>query len=227
VPGTQTELQAVARLFQGPKVLMGAEASEPNLDRLATVGELKKYRFLHFATHGLLDNRRPLASALVLAGDGRLTAERVQRTWKLHADLVTLSACETGLGERSGGEGYLGFAQALMLAGSRGTVVSMWAVDDRATTLLMTRFYENLVGTADGRVKPAATKAEALAEAKRWLRDLTAADVERLDQDLLKGLPADTPRGSRREGNVPTGNAARPFAHPHYWSAFVLIGDER
>ena len=112
----------------------------------------------------------------MLAGDGRLTAERVLRTWKLQADLVTLSACETGLGERAGGEGYLGFAQALMLAGARGTVVSLWPVDDRATTLLMTRFYENMLAT------PALTKAEALVEAKRWLRDLTAADVERLER---------------------------------------------
>ncbi|HKB01969.1 MAG TPA: tetratricopeptide repeat protein [Gemmataceae bacterium] len=221
LPGAQVEAQAVARPFRRSRVLLGTEASESTLDRLAADGELKGYRFLHFATHGLLDDRRPLASALALAGDGRLTAERVQRTWKLQADLVTLSGCETGLGERAGGEGYLGFAQALMLAGARATVVSLWPVDDRATTLLMTRFYGNLLGT------PAMTKAEALAEAKRWVHGLTAADVGRLEQDLLNGLPAGTPRGTRREADPPAGDPAKPFSHPHYWSAFVLIGDSR
>ena len=62
---------------------------------------------------------------------------------------VTLSACDSGLGKFSGGDGYLGFSQALFLAGARGLVVSLWQVDDAATALLMTRFYENLLGTPE------------------------------------------------------------------------------
>src|SRR5262249_31928940 len=147
-------------------LLTNSEASEQNLNRLAASGELAKFRFLHLATHGLLDDRRALNSALILAQDqlpdplaevlagkelvdGRLTAEEIPRTWKLDADLVTLSACETALGKLSGGEGYLGFSQALFLAGARGMVLSLWRVDDRAAALLMTRFYENMLGTPE------------------------------------------------------------------------------
>ena len=236
LPGTRAEVHAVARLFSRSELLLGAEARESSLDRMAADGRMREFRFLHFATHGRLDDRRPLASALVLAqeqtggreaSNGQLTAEHIVRTWKLDADLVTLSACETALGTYSQGEGFLGFSQALFLAGARGTLLSLWPVDDRATTLLMTRFYENMLGTVDGKVKALASKAEALTEAKRWLRDLTAAEVEQLARDLPRGLPAGT-RGVRRDlARPPAADAPRPFAHPYYWSAFILIGDPR
>lgn len=244
LPATGKEIRAVARLFSHPELLMGSEASVQNLERMAAAGELRKFRFLHFATHGLVDDRRALNSALVLAqdrlpnppgsvpggseaGDGQLTADHILRGWKLDADLVTLSACETALGKLSGGEGYLGFSQALFLAGARAMVLSLWRVDDRAAALLMTRFYENMLGTPEGGMTPL-TKARALAEAKQWLRGLSAADVERLSADLPKGLPAGT-RGYRREmpETAAAANAPRPFEHPYYWSAFILIGDPR
>ena len=94
-------------------------------------------------------------------------------TWKLNAELVTLSACRSGLGRQSGGEGYLGFSQAFFLAGSPSVVLSLWKVDDAATALLMTRFYQNLLGRRDGLDQPL-PKAEALGEAKQWLRGLTS-----------------------------------------------------
>jgi CHAT domain-containing protein len=223
-------------------LLTESEASEENLDRMAAADELRKFRFLHFATHALLDDSRMLNSALILArdrlpdplaqvlggkepSDGRLTAAEILRGWKLDADLVTLSACETALGKLSGGEGYLGFSQALFLAGARGMVLSLWRVDDRAAALLMTRFYENMLGTPEGGVSRL-PKALALAEAKQWLRGLSAGEVERLTADLPKGLPAGT-RGIRRE--IPKASVGadelRPFEHPYYWSAFILIGD--
>lgn len=243
LPGTRREVQAIARLFREKEVLLGSEASEQQLDRLRSAGRLKEFRFVHFATHGVPDDRSAMRSALilsqdklpdplgqVLAGqevyDGRLTAERMLRDWNLDADLVTLSACQTGLGKYSGGEGYLGFSQALFRAGARGLVVTLWQVDDRATALLMTRFYENLLGTPDGGAAPR-PKAAALAEAKAWLKALSAEDVARLTADLPKGLPNGT-RGVRRErDNLNAADAPRPFAHPYYWSAFILIGDPR
>src|SRR5262249_2515036 len=156
---TAKELTAISRVFSEVELLKGPAASEQSLDRLANEGRLNRFQYLHFATHGVLDNRRPLQSALVLAReglpdplkqvlagkdapDGCLTAERILRTWKLDADLVTLSACQTGLGQYRGGEGYIGFSQALFLAGARSLVLSLWEVDDAATALLMTRFYE-------------------------------------------------------------------------------------
>src|SRR5262249_13333517 len=155
--GTRTEVQAIARAFPKAELLLGPEASEQNLDRLARTGRLRAFRFLHFATHGVLDDQAAMRSALILsqdqlpnpleqvlagkqAYDGRLTAEQMLRSWQLDADLVTLSACQTGLGKYGGGEGYLGFAQALFLAGARSLLLSLWKVDDTATALLMTRF---------------------------------------------------------------------------------------
>ncbi len=233
------ELQGISRLhFDKVERLMGSEASERNVNRLAEGGRLREFRYLHFATHGVLDTRHPMWSALILAqdqppdspgqdqggngaGNGRLTAERVLRDWKLDAELVTLSACKTGLGPYAGGEGYLGFSQALFLAGARSLVLSLWEVDDAATALLMTRFYENLIG--ERAVKPM-SKAEALAEAKRWLRGLGPGEVNRLTKDLPT-------RGTR--GKVvplqPAGNgqAVHTYEHPYYWSGFILIGDPR
>ena len=101
--------------------------------------------------------------------DGTITAEQIARTWELDADLVVLSACESGLGRAAGGEGYLGFAQPLFARGARSLVLSQWKVDDDATALLMARFYQNLLGKREG-LKAPMPKAEALAEAKRWLR---------------------------------------------------------
>ena len=91
--------------------------------------------------------------------------------WELNAELVTLSACQTGLGAYERGEGFVGFAQALMLAGARSVCLSRWSVSDLSTALLMERFYQNLLGKRPG-LKAPLGKAAALAEAKQWLRTL-------------------------------------------------------
>jgi hypothetical protein len=111
---------------------------------------------------------RPASSAdpagLESTPDGQSTSEQIVRTWDLDADLVVLSACESGLGRYAGGEGYLGFAQALFVKGAKSLVLSQWKVDDKATALLMTRFYQNLLGCRAGLSQPL-PKAEALDEA--------------------------------------------------------------
>src|SRR5262249_57840559 len=85
----------------------------------------------------------PAACAQALAHkpayDGRLTVREIQRSWELKAELVTLSACETALGRQAGGEGFVGFTQALLMSGARSVGLSLWKVDDRATALLMRR----------------------------------------------------------------------------------------
>src|SRR5262249_9131527 len=130
------------------------------------------------------------------------------------------SACQTGLGKYSGGEGYLGFSQALFLAGARSLVLSLWKVDDTATALLMTRFYENLLGARAGLTVPL-PKARSLAEAKSWLRGLNADEVQR----LVAGLPAEARGTVRTRQPSQTATTTKPFAHPYYWSGFILIGD--
>ena len=130
---------------------------------------------------------------------------------------MVLSACESGLGRAAGGEGYLGFAQPLFAKGARSLVLSLWKADDQATALLMERFYQNLLGRREGLPKPMA-KAEALAEAKEWLRGLRAEqiddEVERLTRGSMeKRKPVGTPASIRR------------YEHPFFWASFILIGD--
>jgi CHAT domain-containing protein len=115
-------------------------------------GELSQYRYVHFATHGLLDSERPGLSSLVLSmvdeqgkpQDGFLRANDIYNL-KLPAELVVLSACQTGLGKEIKGEGLVGLTRGFMYAGAARVVVSLWNVNDKATAELMTRFYEKML----------------------------------------------------------------------------------
>jgi Tfp pilus assembly protein PilF len=252
LPGTRREVQAITALFPKDQftTLLGPDATESNLQQLAQSGVLKTYRFLHLATHGKANPDVALSSAVFLAAepdrpatssadpaalesapDGQVTAEQIVRTWDLDADLVVLSACESGLGRYASGEGYLGFAQALFVKGARSLVLSQWKVDDKATALLMARFYQNLLGKRRGLSKPM-PKAEALDEAKHWLRNLTADEVGTELAALERGTVR--PLVDEAEGPAPHAASSAPkpagvrlYAHPYYWAAFILIGDPR
>jgi CHAT domain-containing protein len=222
-------------------LLLGKDATESALQRLAQAGQLKQFRYIHLATHGKTNPEVAMSSALYLAAepdrpasadpktlldcDGRLTAEQIVRTWELDADLVVLSACESGLGRYAGGEGYLGFAQAFFVKGARSLVLSLWKVDDVATALLMERFYQNLLGRRDGTTGPM-PKASALSEAKAWLRGLSREEVRRAAAALPAGRRVVEEEEGPKPGQVrPDGD--RPYEHPYYWSAFILVGDAR
>jgi CHAT domain-containing protein len=114
--------------------------------------DLSQYRYVHFATHGVLDAERPGLSALVLsmvdadgkAQDGFLRANDIFNL-KLPAELVVLSACQTGLGKEIKGEGLVGLTRGFMYAGAARVVVSLWNVNDKATADLMAKFYEKML----------------------------------------------------------------------------------
>lgn len=118
----------------------------------ATAEDLSQYRYVHFATHGYLDSERPEFSALVLSlvdKDGRqqsgfLYAYEIYNL-NLPAEVIVLSACETGLGKEIRGEGLVGLTRGFMYAGSPRVVVSLWSVNDRATAELMAKFYQNMM----------------------------------------------------------------------------------
>ena len=115
--------------------------------------ELGEYRIVHFATHGLLNNIHPELSGIVLSlvnkegnqQDGFLRLQDVYNL-KLSAELVVLSACQTGLGKEIKGEGLIGLTRGFMYAGAPRVVASLWKVDDRATSELMKRFYQGMLG---------------------------------------------------------------------------------
>ncbi len=249
LPGTRHEALALASLFNSDDrpttALFGADASEPKLDSLAASGELSRFGFIHLATHGVIDEAIPQRSAVILTQtglpdpleqvmnhkpvfDGRLSVREIQRGWDLKAELVTLSACETALGRDAGGEGFVGFTQALLMSGARSVCVSLWRVNDKATSLLMTRFYQNLLGKRPALAKPM-PKAEALQEAKQWLRSLTADQIDSelaaLERGEVRPLARGTGAKARKEASSTKPSTVRPYDHPYYWAAFVLVGD--
>ena len=138
-------------------------------------GDLSQYRYVHFATHGMLDSERPGLSSLVLSmvdadgkpEDGFLRANDIYNL-KLPAELVVLSACQTGLGKEVKGEGMIGLTRGFMYAGAARVVVSLWNVNDRATADLMARFYEKMLKQGE---RPAAALRAAQVEMwrqKQW-----------------------------------------------------------
>jgi CHAT domain-containing protein len=145
-------------------------------NRAATIsGQLSDYRYLHFATHGYLDTERPSLSALVLSQidernqpeDGFLRVNDIYNM-RLTAELVVLSACQTGLGKEVRGEGLMGLTRAFLYAGAPRVIVSLWNVNDRATADLMTSLYRGML--REGKSPSAALRAAQLEmrKQKRW-----------------------------------------------------------
>jgi CHAT domain-containing protein len=136
---------------------------------------LSQYRIIHFATHSLLNSLHPELSGIVLSlvderggpQDGFLRLHDIYNL-KLSADLVVLSACQTGLGKEVKGEGLVGLTRGFMYAGAPRVMASLWKVDDRATAELMRQFYRRMLG--EGMRPAAALRAAqiALLQQKRW-----------------------------------------------------------
>ena len=134
--------------------------------------DISRFRFLHFATHAIVDNQHPELSGIVLSmvdktgrlQNGFLSANEIFDL-KLPAELVVLSACRTGLGKEFKGEGLVGLTRAFMYAGAARIVVSIWDVDDKPTSELMVRFYRYMLGPA--KLRPAAALRAAQLEMSR------------------------------------------------------------
>lgn len=161
LPASRDEVLRIGKYFppEARTLRLGREATEESVKRT----ELSAYRRLHFATHAVLDERIPARSGVVLSQvgkgreDGILHANEVAQL-KLDADLVVLSACQTGLGQLVGGEGMVGLTRSFFHAGARRVAMSLWDVNDVSTARLMKEFYGSLVS---GR-----SAAEALRRAK-------------------------------------------------------------
>lgn len=204
---SRREVEQISALYPKDQValLLGEQANEENVK---STDQLSQFRFIHFATHGLLNEERPSYSGLILSLANGKTAQAspTQResshsenrtaksedgllqvyeifNLKLNADLVVLSACETGLGKHVKGEGVVGLTHAFFYAGTPSLVVSLWKVQDRSTADLMVNLYREMGQTQ--------TKAEALRQAKLKL----------IQQNR--------------------------YAHPYYWAPFVLVGDAK
>ena len=138
----QKEATEVANINPNSRVFLRKEATEGALRKYGN-----SYSYIHFATHGQFNPDAPLKSVLLLAPDekynGMLTVDKLY-SLNLDADLVTLSACETGLSKIANGDDLVGLTRGFLYAGSKSIVASLWKVDDLATSQLMARFYTEL-----------------------------------------------------------------------------------
>ena len=198
LPSAEREATLIQDAYPTAQVYARREATKQRATALAA-----HYGLLHFATHATFQVENPLASSLMLAkGDekqGWLTAREIFAL-RLQANLVVLSACNTGLSRVSTGDELVGLSRAFLTAGSSNLVASLWEVADESTALLMGEFYKNL------KTLP---KAEALRQAQLTLM---RAEVP------LSGL--------RRRSRGTSGTVELPLktASPYFWAPFILIG---
>lgn len=148
---SENEVKSILALFEAQR-----RPARVFLHRAASESEIKSqnavsYRFIHIATHGLINEDQPELSGIIFAApdsssseDGVLYAGEVYNL-RLNADLVVLSACQTGLGTIAKGEGILGLTRGFMYAGARNVLVSLWRVADKSTSDLMVQFYRNIL----------------------------------------------------------------------------------
>jgi CHAT domain-containing protein len=166
--GTEKEAREILKLVS-PSENLQAFGFDANYN-WATSNQLSQYKILHFATHGFLDSTDPELSGIVLSlidkqGKSQRGLLRLNEIFNLNfpAELVVLSACETGLSKEVKGEGLIGLTRGLMYAGAARVVVSLWSVNDEATSLLMSQFYSQML--QQGKTPAAALRA---AQLKMW-----------------------------------------------------------
>ncbi len=252
LPNAREEAWEVASLF-GTQPYLGS-AARKSLVKEKVATEREKIDILHLACHGAFHPHQPLKSGILMAAEANgkepstfesklrglpisryLTAEEFFNI-QMQADLVTLSACESGVSQLRPGDELFGLMRALIYAGTPSVVMSLWEVADISTELFMIHFYELL--------KAGESKVEALQKAQLKIKDMTAGEVETYYESKLKKLSTgnDHSRVEQTKDNIDsvytkllaarTANPGRSigmdypiFDHPFYWAPFILVGD--
>ncbi len=148
---TRKEVSTIEQMFQKKKFNATSYVADQAHKKYITGDRLSNYRYIHFATHGFVNESNPRYSGLLLTSENTnsddesiLYVEEIY-SLKLNADLVTLSACETGLGKVVRGEGIIGLTRGFLYAGAKNVVVSLWKVADNSTADLIIDFHANLL----------------------------------------------------------------------------------
>lgn len=206
---SEAEASRIAEYFSGT-TLLGKSAT-----RSAVRQHLGDYRIIHFSCHGHFLGTQPMESGLTLYDD-ILTASDILRSAPLNADIVTLSACETGLNKLAHGDELMGLTRAFLGAGTRSLLATLWKVAEIPTRIFMEYFY--------GDWEEGNSCAAAFASAQNHLRTMSIDTLRvQLGQYGLSTEDVDTHLSafsSRLSGE-------HPFDHPYYWGAFLLIGNVR
>lgn len=210
LPSTLLEVDSISSKFAKADVLKEKEVSERRLKQM----HLQQYRYIHMATHGIFNESHPELSGLVLSTNGDKQNEmglgedgflRNSEIYELNlnAEMVVLSACNTGMGNLIRGEGIFGIQRAFLQAGASSVVVSLWNVFDRSTATFMTTFYENL-NSMEGQEK---SYLDQFWDWMDWQYPVTfGTRAKAMRQAKLAML----------EHPV--------YKHPVYWAPFIVVG---
>jgi len=212
------EVRQIGRLFpDNAQVFISEEAKE---DRVKE--QMASARILHFATHGNFSEDNPMASSLSLANGEEITVQELMGI-NLNAELVVLSACNSGRGQQTAGDDLIGLSRALLACGANAAVLTYWQVDDIATGLWMKQFYTEL--------KKGCAAAEAARAAQTYLYGLTNELLEEELSGMWEAIDPVNPhpkkgtafRASRGIGFT-TVESSQDYRHPYYWAAFSVMG---
>ena len=215
LPNVSQELNGIAAQLPNTRTLRDRDFTSDAIKSLS-----RQYNILHFATHGSFERDRPELS-FILFGDNSSDGKNYATlqdigTWKLNADLVILSACETGLADdqfntkADDSVAVMGLGYRFEQAGARATIASLWTVNDASTSVLMQQFYANL-NTAK------TTKSEALRQAQLSLLNNKAQPKTKADRSDIEPTSSNPQtRGDR---------VSPGYSHPYYWAPFILIGN--
>jgi len=201
LPGSLAEVRSISNVVTKSVLDTSWSVSESKIKQMSSRGDLNRFRVLHFAVHGLAHPWDQELNALVLslprdssdAEDGYLTL-REAADLRVSADLVVLSACQTGLGPKAGGEGSQTMVDAFLLAGASSVMATLWSVDDRATSRFMRESYGRALKDGIG-----------LAEA-----------MHRTQAEFLAG--------ANRKGDGALDEEGRQQSKPRFWAPFVVYG---
>jgi CHAT domain-containing protein/Tfp pilus assembly protein PilF len=205
LPFTVKEVQGLIQLIPGTSSLISQSFS-----RAETLKQLGSFNVIHLATHGQFVVGRAEESFIALGNGDYIPLPEIKDLTLNNVDLLVLSACETGIGDKLGnGEEILGLGYQFQRAGARAAIASLWEVDDGGTQALMDAFYAAL--------KSGMTKAEALQQAQIAL--ITAKAGKESGGNRAKLILSPTVRqGLSKQVN-------ENLSHPYYWAPFILIGN--
>jgi CHAT domain-containing protein len=210
LPGVQVEVNDIHQQLPA-EVLLNQRFTRAALQNQV---QATPFPIVHLATHGQFSS--DAENTFILTWDDRVNAKQLgdllrqrQQGDRYPIELLVLSACQTAQGDTRAALGLAGLA---VRSGARSTLAALWSVDDQSTTLLMTRFYRELL-------KPGVTKAEAL---RRAQLSLLQGEIVAEESQVRGGVGVTQ---ATEPETVVASRAASEFSHPYYWAPFVLVGD--
>jgi CHAT domain-containing protein len=210
--------ETISQMFDNPKRFPGAQATKNVVERALSSDD----NIFHFTGYGTDNFIEPKKSHLVLSGEDKLTLEEICQKTLASYNLVTLSACETVItSKQTITTEYLGLASGFLSRGSAHVVSTLWIVESTANALLMIEFYR--------RRQPNKLEATALAEATKWLKEVTAGELKKWYENLLNSLPTNEFRikaylATEMYRTRKLAANEKLYNHPYYWAAFTIAG---